>query len=70
MAKKADTGITLKPTPGTTPEQVRDARARAWAFVFETAKKKAAERGQKPGDLDAEERSKNDSSARLSIHDE
>jgi hypothetical protein len=24
----------LRPSPGTTPEQVRNARARAWAFVF------------------------------------
>jgi hypothetical protein len=25
----------VKPTLGITPEQARDARARAWAFVFE-----------------------------------
>ena len=24
----------VKPNPGITPEQARDARARAWAFVF------------------------------------
>jgi hypothetical protein len=27
--------IVVKPNPGITPEQARDARARAWAFVFE-----------------------------------
>ena len=29
------TRIVVKPNPGITPEQARDARARAWAFVFE-----------------------------------
>ncbi len=27
--------IVLRPNPNVTPEQARDARARAWAFVFE-----------------------------------
>jgi hypothetical protein len=27
--------IVVKPNPGITPEQARDARARAWAFIFE-----------------------------------
>jgi hypothetical protein len=26
--------ITVKPSPGITPEQARDARARAWAYVL------------------------------------
>jgi hypothetical protein len=29
------TRIVVKPNPGITPKQARDARARAWAFVFE-----------------------------------
>jgi hypothetical protein len=29
------TNITLKPAAGLTPKQAHDARARAWAFVFQ-----------------------------------
>ena len=44
MATKID--ITLRSTPGTTPEQARDARARAWVFIFDCyAKKTARTRG-------------------------
>jgi hypothetical protein len=40
--------ITLKSAYGTTPEQARDARARAWVFIFECyAKKTARTRGGK-----------------------
>jgi hypothetical protein len=28
--------IVVRPLPGTTPEQARDARARAWTYVFQT----------------------------------
>ncbi len=35
----------VKPTPGITPEQARDARARAWKFIFDAYRKKAAEQG-------------------------
>jgi hypothetical protein len=31
---KTEAQITLTPTPGITPEQARDAHARAWGFVF------------------------------------
>jgi hypothetical protein len=41
VAAKAD--ITPKPSAGMTPEQARDTRARAWAFVFECHAKKKAE---------------------------
>jgi hypothetical protein len=35
--------LTISPAPGITPEQARDARARAWAFIFQChAKKNAA----------------------------
>jgi hypothetical protein len=34
--------IAVKPLPGISPEQVRDARARAWAFVFDCHVKKSA----------------------------
>jgi hypothetical protein len=36
------TDTTLKSAYGTTPEQARDARARAWMFVFDCYAKKAA----------------------------
>ncbi len=35
-------GIIVRPHPGTTPEQAREARAKAWAFVFDCHHKKAA----------------------------
>lgn len=34
--------ITYSSTPGVTPKQVRDTRARAWAFVFDCHKKRTA----------------------------
>ena len=34
--------VLVKPTPCITPEQARDARARAWKFIFDTYRKKAA----------------------------
>lgn len=40
MATRTD--ITLKSAYGTTPEQARDARARAWVFIFDCYAKKAA----------------------------
>jgi hypothetical protein len=47
----------LRPNVGTTPEQARDARARAWAFIFSChAKRKAAEAGgrdEAKGPIDA-----------------
>ncbi len=55
MAATADTNIIVKPTPGMTPQEARDVRARAWHFVFDCyAKKKAARPG---GPDDAERRS-------------
>jgi hypothetical protein len=39
------TNITLKSTPGTTPEQARDVRARAWVFIFDCYAKKTARTG-------------------------
>ena len=46
--------------PDTTPDQARDARARAWAFVFDCHAKKKATR---PGGPDDAEESKNDHTA-------
>jgi hypothetical protein len=34
--------LIIKPTSGMTPEQARDVRARAWAFVLDCWQKKAA----------------------------
>jgi hypothetical protein len=34
--------IAVKPLPGISPVQVRDARARAWAFIFDCRMKKSA----------------------------
>lgn len=67
MATRAD--ITPKPSAGITPEQARDARARAWAFVFERhAKKKAEGRLPSPDDRDAMKGSNIDR-AETSIHE-
>jgi hypothetical protein len=38
---KSETRIVLKPALGTTMEEARNARTRAWAFVFECARKRA-----------------------------
>jgi len=35
--------LVIKSTPGIMPEQSRDARARAWKFIFDTHRKKAVE---------------------------
>jgi hypothetical protein len=40
VAKRTD--ITLRSTPGTTPEQARNARARAWVFILDCHAKKTA----------------------------
>jgi hypothetical protein len=47
--------IAVKPLPGTSPGQARDARARAWRFVFEcyeNNKAAGAIRGEGDADLD------------------
>jgi len=46
----------VKPTPGITPEQARDARARAWRFVFDRWEQKKAA-GRAGGEDDASEES-------------
>jgi hypothetical protein len=46
-----DVGITFRPYPGTTPEQARDTRARAWAYVLSCNEEyKAAGAGHAGGD--------------------
>jgi hypothetical protein len=43
------TRIVVKPNPGVTPDGAREARARAWRFVFDCyAKKKAITSEEKP----------------------
>jgi len=54
--------IACRPQTDLALEQDRDARARAWAFVFDCYRKKEATPDNRPDD--AKERSKNDSSAR------
>jgi hypothetical protein len=47
VATKTDATTIVKRTPGITPGQARDARARAWVFIFDCyAKKTAAEPAQ------------------------
>ncbi len=58
--------IVVKPTCALSPEQARDARARAWAFVFECHAKKRGRLADKSGLDDAKEGS-NDSRANSSI---
>ena len=48
--------VVVKTNPDFTPEQARDARARAWRFVFDCyAKKKALTGKEKAGGGDADE---------------
>lgn len=47
--KAPSEAITARQPSGATPDQMRDARARAWRFVINAhEKKKAAETGPKP----------------------
>ena len=57
--------ITVRPLPHTTPSQVRDTRAHAWAFVFQCwqEKQKAAGRLPSPDGQDDTEGSTNDRTA-------
>ncbi len=60
--------ITYTPRPDATPEGELNTLASVYHFILDChAKKEAAPRQSRP---DAEERSKNDSSPKLSIHDE
>lgn len=60
MNYKGVRALSSRPRPNLPPEQARDARARAWKFVFEChAKKQAAS----PGRPDDAEESKNDRTA-------
>lgn len=51
--------IAVKPLPGSSLDQALDARARAWAFVFDCYDKKKAAPESRPEN--AKERIKNDS---------
>jgi hypothetical protein len=42
--------ITINATPGITPQQARDTRARAWRYVFDCHAKKKATRPGGPDD--------------------
>jgi hypothetical protein len=39
------TEVTLKPAPGITPEQARDARALAWSYVFQCFHRREGQEG-------------------------
>ena len=48
----------FRPAPSITAEHAKDARARAWKFIFDAYRKKAAEQGNsktKPKSLNTEE---------------
>ena len=67
MAKgKSVPPVVVRPTPGLTPEETRNIRARAWAFVFDCHEKKKATR---PGGPDDAEESKNDRTDTASIYE-
>ena len=51
---RSSSDITNRLTPGFTPEQARDARARAWRFVFDRWEQKKAA-GKDGGENDASE---------------
>jgi hypothetical protein len=55
--------ITLKPCASASPEQARDARARAWSYVFECFDRHTKKGGRllHKGDLDDVKGSRNDS---------
>ncbi len=42
LAMRAKASIRVKPIPGTTTDAARDARARAWRYVFSCYEKKKA----------------------------
>jgi hypothetical protein len=44
------TESTLKSTSSITPEQIRDVRARAWAFIFSCHERKKAAAPSRPDD--------------------
>jgi len=48
VATKTNTTIIYRPKPGLTPDQSRDARARAWRFVFDCHAKKTVTSEEKP----------------------
>jgi hypothetical protein len=57
----ADSSIVIQFASGITPEQARDARARAWSFIFECwQKKQKAAPASRPDDAEG---SKNDRTA-------
>jgi hypothetical protein len=47
---KTEVSIIIALTPGITPEQARDIRARAWRFVFDCSWKREAARPGGPND--------------------
>ncbi len=59
--------IVVKPNPSINADEARDARARAWRYVFDCYERKIAAGPSASGE-DAEGGSKHDSSARPSIH--
>jgi hypothetical protein len=59
--------IAVKLLPGPMPEQARDARARAWAFVFQCWQEK--QRTAKPSDPDDLERSSSASDVGPILHE-
>jgi hypothetical protein len=38
----SNSDVAYRPDPGITPERARDARARAWKFIFDRYREKAA----------------------------
>ena len=65
----SDSRITHPSTSSITSEQARDARARAWRYIFDCYERKIAAGASASGE-DAEGGSKHDSSARPSIHND
>jgi hypothetical protein len=59
VAVRAD--ITLKPSASVSPEQARDARARAWSYVFECFNCNAKKKVASASDLDDGTKVKEDS---------
>ena len=53
----SDPHLTVSPAPGITPDRARDARARAWRFVFDCWEQKKAA-GEVGGDEHARKESK------------
>ena len=51
VTTEINTDVIFRPAPRLTPDEARDARARAWAFIFDCYAKKKAAPESRPDDV-------------------